>query len=111
MTTVGSSAQAAWIPLLFLVGYFSFFLIALPLIAASLMNERLLACLSTGAAAAIVPVVLLDSLSLFSSSTVFSDEHLQGYGFLLLAGVVGGALFWFVSLVNDRPIYPTMAND
>lgn len=92
----------AWVPFILIFGYLSFFLIGLPIVGILLKKKNFWSCVIGGSCAAIIPVVLLNALSLFAINHIFTLENLYGYGSLFIEGGVGGALFWLIAFADKK---------
>jgi hypothetical protein len=87
---------------LLLLGYLSFFLIGLPIIAILLVKKNFLSCVIAGGCTAITPIFLLNMLSFFAANYFFTLQNLFGYGTLFIEGCVGGALFWLIAFAEKK---------
>lgn len=88
------------VPLLFIFGYLSFFFVGLPIVGMLLKKKAFWGCVVGGGCASIIPILLLNSLSLFATNHIFTLENLFGYGSLFIEGCVGGALFWLIAFAG-----------
>lgn len=90
------------LPLFFLSGYLFFILIGLPIVGMLLKNRRILSCAIGGGCTAVIPPLLVNSLSFFATSPLFTLEGMLGYFSLFFYGCVGGAFFWLIAFAGQR---------
>lgn len=83
--------------LLFIFGYLSFFIFGLPAVAMMLAEKSFWKCVVAGGIVSILPIFILNALTLFATTGLFNLQSLIGYGSLFLSGGVGGAVFWLIA--------------
>jgi hypothetical protein len=84
-----------WAPFVYLWGYLTFILTGMPLAAFAYVRGTLLACVACGGFASILPLLLLASLSMFSTMHM-TDRTVIDMLSLFVAGGLGGAVFWLI---------------
>lgn len=94
------TGNAAWIPVFFVAGYLFFLVLGVPVTAVLLKNRRLLSCALSGGVVTIAPIVLLSLLSMSSSTRSLTGGTLLSYLLLVVAGCLGGALFWLIAFAG-----------
>ena len=85
------------VPLVFIVGYFCFFIFGLPALAMVLRKKLFWKTVLAGGIVSMLPVFILNALSLFATTGLFNLQSLIGYGSLFLSGALGGGLFWLIA--------------
>jgi hypothetical protein len=81
--------------------YVSMVVVGIPLSGVLIHQRSLLACSIAGATTAVVPVLLLMSLSLFSGTLGLGFADISGFVGLALAGVIGGSVFWLIAFAKN----------
>lgn len=85
------------VPVIFIVGYFCFFIFGIPVIAMVISKKSIWKTILAGAIVSMLPVFLLNALTFFATTGIFTLQNLIGYGSLFLSGGVGGGLFWLIA--------------
>jgi hypothetical protein len=90
------TSGGVWSAFVYLWGYLLFGVVGLPLALYAYTRRKFWICVICGAGAAIVPLLLLGSLSMFSTVQVNARAIIDWLA-LIVAGAVGGAAFWVIS--------------
>jgi hypothetical protein len=93
-----------WITFFFLFGYAYFALLGLPVAGLLVKEKDLNNCLLAGGVTSIAPIILLGSLSMFSSNTVFEPKVILSLGALFVAGAIGGFVFWLIAFYKSSKL-------
>ena len=95
------TSGSLWAPFVYLWGYIVFAVSGAPLLAYAYVRRRLLACVTCGGVAAVLPLLLISSLSMFRTLHATSQTATD-LGSLFALGCVGGAVFWLISFWEPR---------
>lgn len=95
------TSGSLWSPTVYLWGYLAFAVTGMPLVAYAYVHRRLFACVVCGGIAAILPWLLLASLSMFSTVHVTPRMFIDLTSLVALGGT-GGVIFWIISFLQLR---------
>jgi hypothetical protein len=95
------TSGSLWSPFVYLWGYLAFAVTGVPLVAYAYVRRRFLTCVACGGVAAILPLLLLASLSMFSTLHA-TPRAVMDLLSIVAAGGVGGAIFWLISFSEFR---------
>ena len=96
------TSGSLWSPAVYLWGYLAFAVTGMPLLAYCYVHKRLVACVVCGGIAAVLPWLLLESLSMFSNLDA-TPRILIDLMSLFALGGVGGLIFWLVAFLQLPP--------
>ena len=99
-----ASGSTSWFGLVFMFGYLFFFLFGLPVVGVLLKKGTVLNCVIGGGCVTVTPMLLLSLFSIASSNNLFAGRSLLGWPLLLVAGCIGGVIFWAFGFARNKAI-------
>lgn len=92
------NGNTAGVGITLLTGYAFFALLGPPFVGALVHTRSLRSCIVAGAVVTVIPVLLLHALSF----TGLGGSDMGGLSVLVLAGALGGLLFWVIAFAGTR---------
>lgn len=97
-----NTGSKAWFPIFIIFGYLFFLIFGVPVAAVLMKKGDLSHCLVGGGVAAVAPLIVLGSLSLFSSGSALNAQTLGTLVLVFLSGCVGGGIFWLIAFARKN---------